>query len=246
VSDPGQRSVVAEVSGGGSRGGAFAEGVRLGIGPAVAIFVLALAYGAAAHVAGWGVAVPLVFSVLAFSGSAQLTLLTTLSAGGAVAAVTAAVLINARYIVMGVALNDSLRGGRLWRALQAQGLADASFVVAQRGDGRFDITRLIGASVPQWLCWVTGTAVGLLAAPSAHLLNSLGADVTFPAFFLMLALDEVRKSRRAIVAAVLGALIAAALLFVTTPGNALLGATAAALIGVIPVHPQLNGRGDRP
>ena len=109
----------------------------MGISPAVAVFVLALAYGAAAHVAGWGVAAPLVFSVLAFSGSAQLTLLTTLSAGGAVAAVAAAVLINARYIVMGVALNDSLRGGRLWRALQAQGLVDASFVVAQRGDGRF-------------------------------------------------------------------------------------------------------------
>jgi predicted branched-subunit amino acid permease len=237
---------VAEVSGTGRRGGAFAEGVRLGIGPAVAIFVLALAYGAAAHVARWGVAVPLAFSGLAFSGSAQLTLLTTLSAGGAVAAVTAAVLINARYIVMGVALNDSLRGGRLSRALQAQGLADASFVVAQRGDGRFDITRLIGASVPQWLCWVTGTAVGLLAAPSAHLLKVLGADVTFPAFFLMLALDEVRKSRRAIVAAVLGALVAAALLFVTAPGNALLGATAAALIGVIPFHPPRNCRGHRP
>jgi 4-azaleucine resistance transporter AzlC len=236
---------VAEVSGTGRRA-AFAEGVRLGSGPAVAIFVLALAYGAAAHTAGWGVAVPLVFSLLAFSGSAQFTLLTTLSAGGALAAVTAAVLINARYIVMGVALTDSLRGGRLRRAVQAQGLADASFVVAQRGEGQLDITRLIGASAPQWLCWVTGTAVGVLAGPSAHLLKVLGADVTFPAFFMMLALDEVRKSRRAMFAAALGALIAGALLFVTTPGNALLGAIAAAMIGVIPTHPAFDGRGDRP
>jgi predicted branched-subunit amino acid permease len=54
-----------------------------------------------------------------------------------------------------------------------------------------------------------------------------------PAFFLMLVLDELRKSPRAIVAAMVGAGIAAALLFVTSPGNALLGATAAALIGAV-------------
>jgi 4-azaleucine resistance transporter AzlC len=208
--------------------------------------VLALAYGAAASIAGWGVTVPLVFSMLAFSGSAQFTLLTTLSAGSAVAAVTAAVLINARYLVMSVALNDSLHGGRLSRALQTQALADASFVVAHRGDGRFDIARLIGASVPQWLGWVGGTAVGLLTAPSAHLLHALGADVTFPAFFLVLALDELRKTRRAMVAAALGALIAAALLFVTTPGNALLAATVAALIGAIQRPAQRNDRGGQP
>ncbi len=64
-------------------------------------------------------------------------------------------------------------------------------------------------------------------------MHALGADVVFPAFFLMLALDELRKSQRAIVAAILGAGIAAALLFVTNPGNALLGATAAALVGAV-------------
>lgn len=213
--------------------GALTDGMRLGAGPGAATFVLGLAYGAAASAAAWGGAVPLVFSMLACSGSAQFTLLTTLPAGGAVAAVAAAVLINARYLVMSVALNDSLRGGRLRRALQAQALLDASFAVGHRGNGRFDVARVIGASIPQWMCWVGGTAVGLLAAPSAHLMHALGADVVFPAFFLMLALDELRKSQLAIVAAISGAGIAAALLFVTNPGNALLGATAAALIGAV-------------
>jgi predicted branched-subunit amino acid permease len=58
--------------------------------------------------------------------------------------------------------------------------------------------------------------------------------VAFPAFFLILALDELRHSSRALVAGLLGAAIAAALLFVTTPAYALLGATAAALLGVLP------------
>jgi 4-azaleucine resistance transporter AzlC len=233
------------VSGDRTTRAAFADGLRVGVGLGAGTFVLALAYGAAASVAGWGVAVPLVFSMVAFSGAAQFTLLTTLSAGSAVAAVTAAVLINARYAVMSVALNGSLHGGRLRRAVQAQALADASFVVAHRGGGRFDIARLIGASVPQWLCWVTGTAVGLLTAPSARLLHALGADVAFPAFFLVLALDEVRKSRQAMVAALVGAGIAAALLFLTTPGNALLGATAAALIGALHGRPQPSRRGEQ-
>lgn len=214
--------------------GSFADGVRLGSGPAAAAFVLALSYGASASIAGWGVAAPVVFSMLAFSGSAQFTLLTALSTGGVLAAITAAILINARYVVMSVALNDSMRGGRLWRALQGQALADASFVVAHTSSGRFDVARLVGASVPQWLCWVTGTAAGALAQPSPQLLHTLGADVAFPAFFLMLAMDELRRSRRAVLGAVLGALTAAALLFVTSPGTALLGATAAALVGAVP------------
>ncbi|HEV3289561.1 MAG TPA: AzlC family ABC transporter permease [Streptosporangiaceae bacterium] len=212
---------------------ALSGGVRLGAGPGAATFVLGLAYGAAASAAGWGAAVPLVFSVLACSGSAQFTLLAALPAGGAVAAVAAAVLINARYCVMSVALNDSLRGSRLRRALQAQALLDASFAAGHCGGGRFDVARLAGASIPQWAGWVSGTAVGLAAAPSAQLMRALGADVVLPAFFLMLVLDELRRSRRAIAAAILGASIAAALLFVTSPGNALLGATAAALIGAV-------------
>jgi 4-azaleucine resistance transporter AzlC len=174
------------------------------------------------------------FSMFAFSGSAQFTLLTTLAGGSALAAITAAVLINARYLMMSVALNNSLRGGRLSRALQAQALADASFVVAHRNDGGYDVVRLIGASVPQWILWVGGTAIGALTSPSPDLMHTLGLDVTFPAFFLVLAVDELRRSPRATVAALLGAGIAAALLLVTSPGYALLGATAAALIGVLP------------
>jgi 4-azaleucine resistance transporter AzlC len=210
------------------------EGIRMGIGPGAAAFVLALSFGAEAAARGWGFGLPVLFSMFAFSGSAQFTLLTTLAGGSAVAAITSAVLINARYLVMSVALNNSLRGGRLSRAVQAQALCDASFVVAHRNNGGYDIVRLIGASIPQWLLWTTGTAVGALTAPSPDLMHRLGLDVAFPAFFLILALDELRRSSRALVAALLGAAIAAALLFVTTPSYALLGAIAAALLGILP------------
>jgi 4-azaleucine resistance transporter AzlC len=213
---------------------AFAAGIRLGLGPAVAGFVLALSFGAEAEARGWGIGLPVLFSALAFSGSAQFTLLTALSGGTVAAAIASAALINARYLVMSVALNDSLHGSRLTRALQAQALVDASFVFAHRDDGRYDVSRLIGVSLPQWITWVLGTAVGALTAPSPDLMHRVGLDVVFPAFFLVLALDEVKRSRRALAASLLGAGIAAVLLLVTDPGYALLGATAAALIGLLP------------
>lgn len=181
--------------------------------------------------------------MLAFSGSAQFALLTTLVTGSAVAAIAAAILINARYVVMGVALNNSLTGNRAWRAVQAQALVNASFVVAHRGGGRFDIVRLAGASLPQWLCWVGGTAAGVLARPDPELLHSVGADVVFPAFFLMLATDEVRRSPRALLGAACGAVIAGAVLFVTEPGYALLAATAGALVGILPARDDPAGKG---
>jgi 4-azaleucine resistance transporter AzlC len=228
---------VSSMFGGAASGGRraeFIDGMRLGIGPGSAAFVLALSFGAEAQARGWGFALPVLFSMFAFSGSAQFTLLTTLASGSALAAITSATLINARYLVMSVALNNSLQGSRFSRALQAQALVDASFVVAHRNDGGFDVARLIGASVPQWLLWVSGTAIGALTSPSPDLMHKLGIDVAFPAFFLLLALDELRRSRRALVAGLLGGAIAGALLFVTSPGYALLGATAAALLGVLP------------
>jgi predicted branched-subunit amino acid permease len=213
--------------------GDFAAGARDAVGPAAAVFVLGVSFGAAAANAGWGPGAPVLFSGLAFSGSAQFSLLTTLPTGSAIAAVTAAALINARYLVMGIALNDSLRGTRAWRAVQAQALVDASFVVAHRGGGRFDMARLVGASVPQWLAWLVGTGIGVLLRPDPALLTRLGADVIFPAFFLLLALEEIH-SIRAAVAALCGACIAGGLLLVAQPGFALLAATAGALVGALP------------
>ena len=210
----------------------FAEGARLAVGPAAATLALGISFGAAAATAGWGIAAPMFFSAFGFSGSAQFSLLTTLHTGSVVAAVLAATLINARYLVMGIALNDSLKGSRLWRAVQAQALVDASFMVAHKGGGRFDLPRLVGATAVQWVCWVLGTLVGLLLQPEPELMERLGIDVIFPAFFLLLVIDEVRHNRRAAVAALLGAAISGCLLLVTEPGYALLAATAGALIGL--------------
>lgn len=217
-------------------GRSFRSGMRVGLGVAGPVFVLGLTFGAAAGSSGWDTGLTLLFSALTFSATAQFTLLTAMSSGALVAAVIAAVIINARYLVMSVALNDSLTGGRLRRMLYAQALADASFVVAHEGRGRFDVARMVGASVPQWLAWVSGTAIGVVVTPPPELMRVLGLDVAFPAFFVLLALDELRSSPEARLAAVVGGVIAGGLLFVTSPGYALLAAIAGTLVGLIPAR----------
>jgi predicted branched-subunit amino acid permease len=228
------RMPTREASGEHSRRDSFLAGVRQGVGPGVAVFVLALTFGAAAFEHGWGALLPIVFSALTFSGSAQFTLLTTLSGPGVAIPVLAAALANLRYLMMGVAVNASMRGGRLPRALCAQTLADASFLLAHRGNGRYDVARLAGATVPQWLLWVTGTAVGALLVPSPQFVHVFGLDVAFPAFFLILAVDELRVSRRVLVAGLAGGAVAGLLLLVATPGVAMLGAAATTLLGLLP------------
>jgi len=208
-------------------------GLRLGVGPGAATLVLGISFGATAVAAGWGLLLPVVSSMFTFSGSAQFTLVTTLPTGTAVAAVVGAILINVRYLVMGIALNDSLSGGRLRRGAQSQALVDASFVVAHDGAGRFNMGRLVGMTAVQWVCWVGGTALGVWLHPEPDLLRSLGADVVFPAFFLLLALDEVRSVRSG-VAVVAGGTLSGLLMMVVDPGFALLAATAGAVVAALP------------
>lgn len=211
----------------------FVGGMRVGAGLAAASFVLALTFGAAARDHDWSLTATVLASVLIFSGSAQFALLTALAGSGAAApAIVAAILINARYLPMGLAVGPSLSGGRLRRTLQGQAVVDGSFVAAHLGQGRFDRHRLIGATVVQWPAWVAGTVLGAVAAPPADLAHRLGLDVVFPAFFLLLLLDELRTSRSGYAAAALGAVVAAVLLWWVPPGIALLAATTGALIAL--------------
>ncbi|WP_305788937.1 AzlC family ABC transporter permease [Symbioplanes lichenis] len=211
----------------------FLDGVRVGTGLAAASFVLALTFGAAAQEQGWSVPATIVASVVIFSGSAQFALLAALAGGGAtLPAIAAALLINGRFLPMGLALGPSLTGGRMRRALQGQAVVDASFVAAHTGHGRFDRYRLFGATVPQWPAWVAGTAIGAFAAPPGDLVHDLGLDVAFPAFFVLLLIGELRSARSGYLSAAVGAGVAALLLWWAPAGVALLAATVGALLGL--------------
>lgn len=133
---------------------------------------------------------------------------------------------------MALAAAPALHGGRVRRAIEAQAVVDGSWVVAHQGEGRFDRGVLFGSALAQWPAWVTGTVLGVIAAPSTHLLDATGLDVVFPAFFALLLLDEVGHAPTARGAAVGGALITSVLLLVLPTGPSLVGGACAALIGL--------------
>ncbi|MFF8839330.1 AzlC family ABC transporter permease [Streptomyces sp. NPDC015130] len=212
----------------------FRSGLDVGTGLAAASFLLATSFGAVTQAQGWGTLAPVLCSMVVFSGSAQFALVAGLSAGGGVAAaVTAAALVNSRFLPMGMAVAADLRGGRLRRALEGQAVVDGSWAAAHLGGGRFDRYVLFGATVVQWPAWVAGTALGVAVAPDPELLRTLGLDVLTPALFVMLLIDELRKERANRLPALLGAVIAAGLVLVLPPGPALVGAAAAALVALV-------------
>jgi 4-azaleucine resistance transporter AzlC len=215
-------------------------GIRAGIPYAVAAAMVGISFGVVARPVMGSVA-PIVMSAIVFAGSAQFAALAVLAAGGSAApAIVAGLLLNARYVPMGVALAPSLRGGPLRRAAIGQAMIDASWAMASRGGGRFDPAFMVGATLPSYPCWVGGTAIGVLAGDAIGDPERLGLDVVFPAFFLGLLVGELRSGRLAVAAACLGAAIALALTPFTPAGVPIIAASAAALLGLAG-----NGAGQR-
>jgi 4-azaleucine resistance transporter AzlC len=193
----------------------------------VAVFAISVSFGVLARPV-MGAVAPIVMSIVVFSGSAQFGALAVLLAGGSAgAAVAAGVLLNARYLAMGLALAPSLRGRALSRAAFAMTQVDASWAAASRGDGAFDPWYMVGVSIPQYAGWVLGTVVGVFLGPVLDP-KALGLDALFPAFFLALLFAEVRGRRR-LAAACGGAAIALVLTPFVPAGLPILAASAAAV-----------------
>jgi 4-azaleucine resistance transporter AzlC len=222
-----------------TRDDSFRDGIRIGIGFALPGFVLAVSFGVLARDLGWGVVAPIVASIIVFSGSAQFAIANVLGAGGsAAAAIVAAVLVNARFAPMSVALASALKGGRVRRALEAQLNVDASWAIANRGDGPFDRELMIGSTLPQLVAWVGGTVVGVFAGDAIGDPDRLGLDVIFPAFFLWLLIEELRRGRQQVQAAAIAGAVALLLIPFTPPGVPIVASCVGALVA-------LRGRSSR-
>jgi 4-azaleucine resistance transporter AzlC len=206
-----------------------AAGVRAGMPYGAASLLLGLSFGVLARPL-MGPVATIVMSVIVFAGSAQFAALAVLSAGGgAAAAIVAGMLLNLRFVPMGIAIAPSLRSGPLGRALRGQALVDASWALANRGGGRFDIDFLLGSTLAQYPAWVGGTVLGVLAGGLIGNPKSLGLDAIFPAFFLGLLVAEMRRPQAPPIAA-LGAVIALVLTPLTPAGVPIIVAAAAVFV----------------
>jgi 4-azaleucine resistance transporter AzlC len=207
------------------------HGFKAGLAFAVPTFALGASFGVLAEPV-MGATAAILMSILVFGGAAQFGSVTVLATGGGVAsAVSAGLLINARFLPMGLALAPALRGGPVRRAAEAQAMVDASWALAQRGDGRFDRDVMLGATIPQAACWWAGTALGALGGSLIGDPATFGLDAMFPAFYLALLVQEM-DLRMTGSSALLGAAIALCLVPIAPPGIPVVAASAAALLGL--------------
>jgi 4-azaleucine resistance transporter AzlC len=200
----------------------------------IAVGLFGVSFGVLSATSGGMGALPaIVMSATTFAGSAQFAAASVLSSGGQpLAAIAAALLLNARYLPIGVSVAPYLTGGPVRRFLQAQLVVDESWAIAAQGEGRFDSSRLVGAGIVLWLCWVGGTIIGAIGGEALGDPTVLGLDAAFPALFLALLVGQL-GSRLAVVAALLGAGIAVLLVPFTPPGVPIIAAALAALIGLV-------------
>jgi 4-azaleucine resistance transporter AzlC len=212
---------------------AFRRGLKLGVPFAVVGFFLSASFGVLARQAGFSVLQASVTAMIVFAGSAQFAALSVVVVGGGIpAALTAASLMNARFLAMGIALAPSLPGGPMKRAAQGQAVVDSSWALANRGDGTFDRWLLFGTTVPQYLCWTLGSVVGAVFGNALGDTHRLGLDAIYPVFFLSLLIVELRDASSRWVA-IGGGLLALALVPISPPGIPILAASTVALIGLV-------------
>lgn len=212
---------------------AYLAGARAMLALLPAVWLFGASFGVLARSEGFDPFATVAMSATTFAGSAQFAAVSVLGAGGTVlAAVAAAVLLNARYAPMGLAAARSFEGGRPRKLLESQLLVDESWAFAQR-DGRFDRRRLIGAGLVLYTGWVGGTVLGVAAGAGIGDPATLGLDAAFPALFLALMVPLVR-TRNALAAAVGGAGLALILTPLTPAGVPVIAAVLAAGAGLLP------------
>ena len=207
------------------------DGARAVAPIGVGAFLFGASFGVIAVASGTGAVPAIVMSLTTFAGSAQFAAVSILGNGGsAIAAIVAAVLLNARYVPIGISVASIFPGSVARRFVNSQLVVDESWAVAGQG-GRFHYRRLVGAGLVLYAAWNLGTVVGVVGGDSLGDPGAIGLDAAFGALFLALLLPYVR-TRRSVGAALASAAIAVSLTPLVPAGVPIVAAAAVCLWGL--------------
>ena len=187
---------------------------------ALAVTPFGIAFGVAGAKAGLALWQTSGFSVLVFSGSAQLAAVDIVGRGGAVpSAIAAGLLLNLRSLGFGVAMAPSLSGPWWKRAAWSQLMIDeATAVGSAQSEQRWRRYGFVFAGVVLFLAWNLSTLLGATAfAGAGDLVHRWGIDAAIPAAFLALLWPRLASLDQR-VTAVVGGAVALALVPIAPPG----------------------------
>jgi 4-azaleucine resistance transporter AzlC len=200
------------------------------LGAAVGVF--AIAFGVGAVAAGGSVLQTCVMSLLVFTGASQFTAVSVVASGGTTAAALgSAMILAARNGVYGLALSRVVGGSLATRLLAAQLVIDESTAMATaQSEPRTRRTAFWVTGLAIYACWNLGTLVGAVAG-SAIDPERWGLDAAFPAGFVAMVAPHLR-SRRGLLAGLIGATTCLVLIPFTPVGVPILCATVGVLVGM--------------
>jgi len=204
--------------------------VRNALSIGVATAVYAVSFGVLSVAAGFSVAQTCAMSLVCFTGASQLTFASVIGAGGGVAgALPPALLLAGRNTLYALSLKGVVSGTVPKRALRAQVVVDETAAMAhaqptlEAKRRAFDLT-----AVCLFTAWNVGTLAGAVAGRGLGNPRDFGLDAVFPAVFLALLAPQLRGPD-AMRAALVGAIIALALVPIAPAGVPIIAASLAAV-----------------
>jgi len=196
-------------------------GIRENLFIGLSILPFGLAFGAAAAAAKIPAADAVVMSLLVGAGAAQFAVLSLWTAPLPIITIVAtALIVNARHVVLGAALQPYLRGLSRWKVcLVAYFMSDTAwaYTLPRMANGGRDAGILLGSAFTQVSMWVVGTYLGASLAGGGLDGHVWGLDMMMVGLFTttLLGLWRGRDDVLPWVAAILATLAALTWL----PGN---------------------------
>jgi predicted branched-subunit amino acid permease len=216
----------------------FRHGLRLGLPVTPGVIAFGLIVGAVAERQGFSFLHHIAFTVLVYSGIAQLVALEIwpkLIDIGAIAALSAlTAVIGSRLFLMSVSMRPWFGKIPRWQAYAGLFmLTDASWLIAMRyqGEGGRDPAVYFGAAILITLGWFAGTAVGYFLGGLIVEPKKYGLDLVLPVFFGAMLVPLWAGPRRAIGWGVAGIVAVAAQQLLPGYWYIIIGAVCGALAG---------------
>ncbi len=191
------------------------RGIRLGIPIFLGYAPVGAAFGIVARQVGFSAFEAVVCSATALAGAGQFIGLSLVGSGATAATVViATTVVNLRYVLFGAALSPHVSRTRLpGQALLAFTLTDETFAVNidDNRRGTADAYSMAGVGAIAWVGWVSGTALGALAAGLIGDPSAWGVQFAMPAMFSALLVAQAEDRRHVVVGALAG-IVAVALM----------------------------------
>jgi branched chain amino acid efflux pump len=205
------------------------EILRAAVGIGLYAGAFGMTFGAVAVASGLSVAQAMVLSVVMFTGASQFAFISVIAAAGSpFAAIPAALLLGVRNAFYGVAVTEILRPRGLMRLWTAHFVIDetTAIAVSQRTVRSGGYAFWATGSILFALWNIGGLAGGLIGSTINP--ADFGLDAAAPAVFLALLWPQLKRPE-ALGVAVLGAMVALALIPIAPAGVPVIAAAAVAV-----------------